>query len=98
MSLFKVIPSSPGIMALPAVLGGSVIAYSWELRTVAVALPFASIALLSLVAGGSELKVCSGFKGFKIGGIFKRCTDPFTIVTAKNTQSIDNLTFKGKSL
>ena len=96
MSLFKVIPSSPGIMALPAVLGGSVIAYSWELRTVA--LPFASIALLSLVAGGSDLKVCSGFKGFKIGGIFKRCTDPFTIVTARNTQSIDNLTFKGKSL
>jgi hypothetical protein len=57
------------------VLGGIVITYSWELFTVAVPvwLPFKSIALFSLVAGGySELKVCSGFKGFKIGGIFKR--------------------------
>ena len=82
-------------------LGGIVITYSWELFTVAVPvwLPFKSIALFSLVAGGySELKVCSGFKGFKIGGIFKRWTDPFTIVTAKNTQSIDSLTFIGKSL
>jgi len=40
----------------------------------------------------------SGFSGFRIEGIFNRCTEPEQVTTARKLKSTENLTLHGNSV